>query len=276
MIPFPDPGCWPARMLSGNAVGQLAGVAVDLASSADPAGRRHCAGGGCSQRDRAAGNLVFRASLGDAAGRVHPRLGAGLVRGARRCPGGVQWLTNALTPSASRTRGLSRSCRISDTGSQPLPVAKVEDDSRSRGREPEPPGAAADGEPQRREPAPEPAVTPVTVPGRYQYLKWWKLVLVIVGVWIAAAEVGLSLFYWWFHTIDKTGPVFMVLVYVVTCTVAGVLLAMVQGRPLISALALGGDDGAVRFRPGCGAALRLLLLPANWPLPVQCHSLLSR
>ena len=123
------------------------------------------------------------------------------------------------------------------TGSQPLPVAKVEEKADPPPEPPEPPEAAVAPEPT------EPAVTPVTVPGRYQYLKWWKLVLVIAGVWIAAAEVGLSLFYWWFHTIDKTGPVFMVLVYVVTCTVAGVLLAMVQGKPLISALALGVMTG---------------------------------
>ena len=64
-------------------------------------------------------------------------------------------------------------------------------------------------------------VHPVAVPGRYQYVKWWKLLLVILGVWFAAAEVGLSLFYWWYHTIDKTAAVYMVLVYVVVCAVAG-------------------------------------------------------
>lgn len=82
------------------------------------------------------------------------------------------------------------------------------------------------------------SVQPVTVPGRYQYLNWWKLALVILGVWIGAAQVGLSLFYWWYHTIDKTAAVFMVLVYVVACSVGGVILAMVQGRPLISALSI--------------------------------------
>jgi hypothetical protein len=87
------------------------------------------------------------------------------------------------------------------------------------------------------------AAGPVTVPGRYQYVKWWKLVLVLLGVWLAAAQIGLSLFYWWFHTINKTGPVFMVLVYVVACSVAGVMLAMVEGRPLLSALALAVMSG---------------------------------
>ncbi|WCS19027.1 hypothetical protein MML61_03750 [Mycobacterium marinum] len=78
----------------------------------------------------------------------------------------------------------------------------------------------------------------VTVPSRYVYLKWWKFVLVVLGVWFGAAQVGLSLFYWWFHTIDKTLPVFVVLVYLVLCAVASLLLSMVQGRPLITALSL--------------------------------------
>jgi hypothetical protein len=69
------------------------------------------------------------------------------------------------------------------------------------------------------------------------------LVLVILGVWIATSEVGLSLFYWWYHTINKTPAVFMVLVYVVVCVVGGVMLAMVQGRPIISALSLAVMSG---------------------------------
>jgi hypothetical protein len=105
-------------------------------------------------------------------------------------------------------------------------------------KEGEGPSPAAD-----QDSATESAAVPVTVPGRYQSLNWWKLVLVILGVWIAAAQVGLGLFYWWYHTIDKTGPVYMVLVYVVACTVAGVILAMVQGRPMISALALAVMSG---------------------------------
>jgi len=94
-----------------------------------------------------------------------------------------------------------------------------------------------------QESATEITAAPVAVPGRYQYVKWWKLLSVLLGVWFAAAEVGLSLFYWWYHAIDKTPPMFVVLVYVVVCSVAGVLLAMVQGRPLISALALGVMSG---------------------------------
>ena len=113
--------------------------------------------------------------------------------------------------------------------------------------------AAAKDEPETSQPAAdeqdadaESAVAPVqsvTVPGRYLYLKWWKLVLVMFGVWFVAAEVGLGLFYWWYHTIDNTAALFMVLVYVVACAVGGVMLAMVQGRPLISALSLAVMSG---------------------------------
>lgn len=59
----------------------------------------------------------------------------------------------------------------------------------------------------------------------------------------AGGEVGLSLFYWWYHTLDKTAAVFVVLVYVVACTVGGLILALVPGRPLITALSLGVMSG---------------------------------
>lgn len=79
---------------------------------------------------------------------------------------------------------------------------------------------------------------PVTVPGRYVYVKWWKLLLVILAVWLVATEVGLGLLYWWYHSADQTAALFMVLVYVVACVVGAVMLAMVQGRPLVSALSI--------------------------------------
>ena len=84
---------------------------------------------------------------------------------------------------------------------------------------------------------------PVTVPGRYLYLKWWKLLLVILGVWFVAADAGFGLFYWWYHSVDQIPALFVVLVYVVACAVGGVLLAMVEGRPLVSALSLAVMSG---------------------------------
>jgi hypothetical protein len=86
-------------------------------------------------------------------------------------------------------------------------------------------------------------VQPITVAGRYQYLRWWHLVLVLLGVWIVAAVTGLGLFYWWYHSVDKTPAVFTVLVYVVVGAVGGVMLAMVEGRPLMSALSLAVMSG---------------------------------
>ncbi|MBX9980479.1 MAG: hypothetical protein CK429_15975 [Mycobacterium sp.] len=79
---------------------------------------------------------------------------------------------------------------------------------------------------------------PVAVPGRYLYLKWWKFLLVLFGVWSFAAVFGLSLFYWWYHTIDKTPPVFATFGYVMACAAAGLILAMVESKPLVAALAI--------------------------------------
>ncbi len=78
----------------------------------------------------------------------------------------------------------------------------------------------------------------VTVPGRYFYLKWWKLVLVVAGVWMVAAVIGLGLFSWWHDALHKTPADFAVLVYVLVCTVGGLMLAMVPDKPLLSALAI--------------------------------------
>jgi hypothetical protein len=127
-----------------------------------------------------------------------------------------------------------------DTGSQPIPLAaKPEKPAEAATETPETPAASEeDAEKDAGTEAGGAPVQSVTVPGRYQYLKWWQLVLALLGVWIVAAVVGLGLFYWWYHSIGKTPAVFMVLVYVVACAVGGVMLAMVQGRPLISALSL--------------------------------------
>ena len=81
---------------------------------------------------------------------------------------------------------------------------------------------------------------PITVPGRYFSLKWWQFILMLLAVWVPAAAIGAGLFYWWTHdpSPHKTAVVFVVLVYVVVCTVTGLMLAMVPDRPLVSALAI--------------------------------------
>jgi cadmium resistance protein CadD (predicted permease) len=88
---------------------------------------------------------------------------------------------------------------------------------------------------EERPPAP---AQPLAVPSTYQHLKRWTFVLVVAGVWIVAAACGVGLYYWWFHSLDKTPPVFVVLVFLIVCTVGGLLTAMVQTKPLVSALAI--------------------------------------
>ena len=125
-----------------------------------------------------------------------------------------------------------------DTGSQPsLAIPELDNEADKPAAESPAEAATTD------DAGPEASAAPVAVPGRYQYVKWWKLLLVILGVWFGAAEVGLSLFYWWFHTIDKTAAVYVVLVYIVVCSVAGLMLSMVEGRPMITALSLGVMSG---------------------------------
>src|SRR5690348_6987450 len=87
-----------------------------------------------------------------------------------------------------------------------------------------------DDEP-RSEPQPIPAAS-VVVPGIPQVLKRWMFVLVVTGVWALAAIAGWGLYYWWYHSIDKTAPVFVVLVFVIMCTVGGLLTAMAPNRPV--------------------------------------------
>ncbi|MCV7369181.1 hypothetical protein H7K09_17210 [Mycolicibacterium duvalii] len=94
------------------------------------------------------------------------------------------------------------------------------------------------------QPASEPDVSPhpaqpVLVPGAAQYLSRWRFVFVMLAVWVVAAAAGAGLYYWWFHSLDKTMPVFVVLVYVVAATVGSLLTALVQNRPPIAALAIG-------------------------------------
>jgi hypothetical protein len=85
---------------------------------------------------------------------------------------------------------------------------------------------------------PSEAIPTPSIP--YQYVKWWQFVLMLLAVWIPAGAIGAGLFYWWSHdaSTHKTEVVFVVLAYVVVSTVAGLILAMVADRPLVSALAI--------------------------------------
>ncbi len=79
---------------------------------------------------------------------------------------------------------------------------------------------------------------PAAVPTPQHLLKRWTFLLVLVAVWVPAAAIGLGLYYWWFHSLDKTWPVFVVLIFVVVCAVAAILAAMVDGKPLVAAVAI--------------------------------------
>ena len=106
---------------------------------------------------------------------------------------------------------------IFDTGPHPVPLPALT-------------------EPQASSPS-VPAVSPV-VRGQLRALKWWQLPLVLAAVWVPAAGIGLGLFSWWYSLADKTPAVFAVLVYAVLCIVAGLVLAMVGSKPVVSAVAI--------------------------------------
>jgi len=91
------------------------------------------------------------------------------------------------------------------------------------------------------EPSEPPPVSarPAVVPGSYQFLKRWVFALVVAGVWVFAAAAGCGLYHWWYHSLDKTAQVFVVLVFLIVCTVGALLTAMVPNRPAIAALAIG-------------------------------------
>ena len=79
---------------------------------------------------------------------------------------------------------------------------------------------------------------PVAVPGAFQFVKRWKFALIVAGVWVVAAAVGLGFYYWWYTDLVKTLPVFGILLYVTVCMVASLLVSMVPNRPQVTALSI--------------------------------------
>lgn len=103
---------------------------------------------------------------------------------------------------------------------------------------------------------------PIAVPGQYLYLKWWKFVLVTLGVWAPAAAIGAGLYYWWFHAFDKTWTEFAVLIYVIVCVVAALLVSMVERRPTLAASAIGLMTAP--FAAGAAAAALYGMVVFRW------------
>ena len=125
---------------------------------------------------------------------------------------------------------------IFDTGPFPEPLPASSGSVWSRpapGAEPPAPAAPSAGD----EPRPAGA-GPVAVPAQHRFLKRWQLLVALLAVWIPAAAIGLGLFSWWYTLAEKTPAVFVVFVYVTGCAAAGLLLATVRGRPLVSAFAI--------------------------------------
>jgi hypothetical protein len=116
--------------------------------------------------------------------------------------------------------------------SEPLATLPNPDSGLDSGPESEP-----DSEPESEEETTAPSERR-PAPGQYHYLKRWTFVLVLIAVWLPAALIGLGLYYWWYHSIDKTPAVFVVMVYVIVCTVGALLTAMVEHKPRVSAIAV--------------------------------------
>jgi hypothetical protein len=95
-------------------------------------------------------------------------------------------------------------------------------------------------EPQNVDTATEPAepAPPELQPEQAHALNRWRFLLLLVAVWIPAAAIGVGLYYWWFHSLYKTWPVYVVLIFVVVCTIAALLAAMIRHKPLVSAMAI--------------------------------------
>ncbi|MGV0624345.1 hypothetical protein [Mycolicibacter minnesotensis] len=128
---------------------------------------------------------------------------------------------------------------IFDTGPHPTPLPGPADEAAAEPFAVSGPTAWSEPDPDQTAsiPLPKPS-KPLVVTGQYQSLKWWQLALVLLAVWIPAAGIGLGLFSWWFAQADKTPVVFTVLVYAVVCVVAGLIVAMLGEKPLVSAVAI--------------------------------------
>jgi hypothetical protein len=136
------------------------------------------------------------------------------------------------------TGGFSRPDPVAPLAAKPELTLTLDRDAEYA--EPEPIAyEALDFEPDS-EPMVVPPAQPVVLPGSYQFLKRWVFALVLVAVWVVAAAVGAGLYYWWVGDLDpdKTWPVYAVLVHLLGCTVAGLIVAMVARKPIISALAI--------------------------------------
>lgn len=159
---------------------------------------------------------------------------------------------------------------IFDTGPHPTPMTSRADDGPDRNSWFDSSFGPADVEPvddifaptdvlvaeRDQDATPEPAAAPahpVVVPGQYQFLKVWKLLSVLFGVWLVAGAVGLGLYYWWFHSADKSWTELAVLIYVIVCVVGALLVSLPDQRPVLSATAIAVLTAPYASAVGAGA-----------------------
>lgn len=136
---------------------------------------------------------------------------------------------------------------IFDTGPHPDPLRPLEADT-----EPDPwaPHAFSElenfdtdvflpplGGSGHAEPVAVPA-QPVAVAGSQHCVKRWQFTSIVAVVWALAAAAGLGFYFWWYTSMDKTAPVFGVLLYLIVCIVASLLTSMVENRPPVTALSI--------------------------------------
>jgi len=130
-------------------------------------------------------------------------------------------------------------------GSEPVPVTELD--------EPDPPAPQAFSALERDDtdaflravnshPIPTlnavPVAHPVLVPGTFEFVKRWRFALILAGVWVVSAAVGLGFYYWWYTAPEKTLPVLGILGYLAVCMVASLLISLVPNRPQVTALAI--------------------------------------
>ena len=83
-----------------------------------------------------------------------------------------------------------------------------------------------------------PVAHPVLVPGTFEFVKRWRFALILAGVWVVSAAVGLGFYYWWYTAPEKTLPVLGILGNLAVCMVASLLISLVPNRPQVTALAI--------------------------------------
>ena len=253
-------------MLVGCAVGLLAAVSWmaaghrhDPPRRGDRAGRRH------SQRHRVVTAPVLGSTLGDHAGGLRPRDCA------------PSWF-GALVAIQVGQQCLSEPCPTPSTLARPTrrawdaPAGSVEPLAASASRHAT--GISTSTSSRATEPFDKPAMS--RRPQRqsrcgarsdhHQYVKRWAFrPRACIAVWLPAAAIGLGCTTWWFHSIDKTMPVFRGADLPGGVHGRRPAPGMVERRPLVTAVALALLSAPARGHRGRCCAAWGVLLPVDRP-----------